>query len=510
MSHWNAGYVTEINYTSQYFPYLSPAHLRFAMLCSELEMPPQDADFCYLEVGFGQGVSLAAHAATNPGDFWGMDFIPSQTGFCRDLLRGTGVDAKILNDSFEEFLARRDVPDFDVIGIHGILSWVSADNRAAIMKIISRHLKPGGIVYASYNTYPGWSSMAPVREYMMETHRRRGGPVVGGMQAGLDQMRRMLEVGSPFLKANPVIEQRLKEMAEQDPSYLAHEYLNEAWKTFYFPEMAKMMEAERLKFAASAHLLDHFDRLNMSGDAVKMLTDAPDPVLREMTRDMLRNTMFRRDIFVKGRRKITPLRLRRLLDDQSFVFQKMPATMPDSFDAPVGTVNLDSPVYELLKAELARDNMAAKPFGDLAAAAAKAKIPRQQVFEAVRILVAINRIRPTQPTDVVQKALKTARAFNTNVTNMAADSTAVDIVASPLTGTAIRLGNLNMQQLHAHLSKSKSTEEDLWNTLQLKGEQLMHNGQPVEGKEAHIKLLQDGTRQFNENLLPLLKTLKIA
>jgi hypothetical protein len=43
-----------------------------------------------------------------------------------------GVDAVVSDQSFEEFFARDDLPQFAFVGLHGVWSWVSAANRARI------------------------------------------------------------------------------------------------------------------------------------------------------------------------------------------------------------------------------------------------------------------------------------------------------------------------------------------------------------------------------------------
>jgi SAM-dependent methyltransferase len=66
----------------------------------------------------------------------------------------------LFDESFAEF-ASRDLPEFDYIGLHGIWSWISDENRAVIVDFIRRKLKVGGVLYISYNTLPGWAPLPP-------------------------------------------------------------------------------------------------------------------------------------------------------------------------------------------------------------------------------------------------------------------------------------------------------------------------------------------------------------
>jgi SAM-dependent methyltransferase len=84
----------------------------------------------------------------------------------RKLAEASGADVQISDDSFEEFAARSDLPQFDIIALHGVWSWVSAANRAMVKQIIRQRLRPGGIVYVSYNCLPGWAPIVPIRHLM--------------------------------------------------------------------------------------------------------------------------------------------------------------------------------------------------------------------------------------------------------------------------------------------------------------------------------------------------------
>ena len=82
--------------------------------------------------------SVNIHAAACPGEFWGTDFNPSQAAHARALAEASGSGAILLDDSFAELAARPDLPEFDMIALHGIWTWVSEENRRVIIDIIRR------------------------------------------------------------------------------------------------------------------------------------------------------------------------------------------------------------------------------------------------------------------------------------------------------------------------------------------------------------------------------------
>ena len=161
MTDWTAGYVADIGYTYGYYTELHPLRARLAFLNAGL-VPPTRGAHC--ELGFGQGVSVNIHAAASDNEWHATDFNPSQAAFAQELARVSGANAHLHDQAFVEFCARDDLPDFDSIGLHGIWSWISDENRAVIVDFVCRKLKVGGVLYISYNTQPGWAAMVPMRE----------------------------------------------------------------------------------------------------------------------------------------------------------------------------------------------------------------------------------------------------------------------------------------------------------------------------------------------------------
>src|SRR3546814_4082898 len=159
---WNAGYVSEVDYIYGYFSELAPVRLKLALLSRGLSHDVVDRPN-YLELGFGQGLSLNINAATSSGQFFGTEFNPSQAAYAAQVARAGGKALRIFDDSFEDFARRDDLPQFDIIALHGIWSWVSQEARQAIVDTVRDRLKPGGILYISYNCKPGWAPIEPLR-----------------------------------------------------------------------------------------------------------------------------------------------------------------------------------------------------------------------------------------------------------------------------------------------------------------------------------------------------------
>src|SRR5262249_8493325 len=162
---WTAGYVTEVGYTFGYYRELSPGVLRLASLVSGIA-PPGGQQLQYLALGFGQALPINVHAGANAGTFWGTDFNPGQVAHARALAGASGAGAVLLDESFEDLAARTDLPEFDIIALHGVWTWISDENRRCIVDLMRRKLRAGGLVYISYNCFPGWAPAEPLRHLM--------------------------------------------------------------------------------------------------------------------------------------------------------------------------------------------------------------------------------------------------------------------------------------------------------------------------------------------------------
>src|SRR6478752_4438102 len=99
MAAWSEGYVTDIPYTSQYYPELAPGFLAFNCLRQSVRPPSLGPGSNYLELGCGQGFGLNLLAAANPAmQFLGIDFHPCQIANAQQLARAAGL----ANVTFED------------------------------------------------------------------------------------------------------------------------------------------------------------------------------------------------------------------------------------------------------------------------------------------------------------------------------------------------------------------------------------------------------------------------
>jgi len=255
---------------------------------------PQEA----CELGFGQGLSLNIHASASDIYWTGTDFNPAQSGFADELAQITGAKTRVFDDSFQEFAARSDLPDFNFIGLHGIWSWISDENRKVLVDFIRRKLKVGGVLYVSYNTLPGWAAFAPMRHLLTEHATvlgAEGKGTVSRVDDALNFAEELLKTNTSYGRLNPTAGEQISKLQEQNRHYLAHEYFNKDWHPMHFGTMQDLLEPAKMQFACSANYLDHIATLNLTVEQQEFLQKIPDSNFRESVRDFMTNQRFRKD-----------------------------------------------------------------------------------------------------------------------------------------------------------------------------------------------------------------------
>jgi SAM-dependent methyltransferase len=243
--------VEDIPYTFGYHPELDPARMQAVLRRAGFE-PPEVAAAC--ELGYGQGMSLAIHAVAGGAAWWGTDLIPSHAAHVRALVAGTDARLEAADQTFAVFCARDDLPQFDFIGLHGVWSWVSAANRERILELVARRLRPGGVLYVSYNALPGWAPMLPLREMMVAYAAALPAelPRADRIEAALHDAQMRVLRDPLVLEACPGIEAELRAIRHKGVAYLAHEFFNRDWAPMPPAQVAAAMRSVGLSFAAQA------------------------------------------------------------------------------------------------------------------------------------------------------------------------------------------------------------------------------------------------------------------
>ena len=513
MNDWTAGYVSDVAYPYGYSWTLCPSLLSLALLNQGVNAN-LDKPLRYLELGFGQGLSFNIHAAACTGEFWGVDFNPSHAANAKEMADPAGSGARIFDLSFAEFAAREDIPEFDVIALHGVWSWISDENRDVIVDLARRKLAIGGVLYISYNCTPGWSPAMPLR-HLMTLHAEMAGPgaqgTIGKIDAALAFTQKVIDSGAAYFRSNPAVVERLKGITTQDRHYVAHEYFNRDWLPMPFSEVAKRLGAAKLDFAASANLLAHVDGVCLTKEGQRLLAEIATPPLRESVRDYIVNQQFRMDVFVKGPRPLSRLERLDRLRRQGFVLVTAPEDVPMTLQGPL-EVALQKAIYEPLLEVLAEDGHAPKSVTQILGHPKWKQQPLETLCECLILLTGAGHVHPVQQPEIVKSVRSRCGRLNAYLCKRARDSEQISYLASPVTGGGIlvnRVQQLFLASRHAGKTKPAEWAMHVWDILHSQNQCIVKDGKAIETVEDNIAELTVQAKSFAEKHLALFHALGI-
>lgn len=507
---WADGYISDIEYSSHYYRELSPTHLNFAVLGQAIWPRSTEVGSAYCELGCGQGLSSIIVAATHPlMKVWGFDFNPSHIGNAQRL----AAEAKLENITFGDYsfeqlisLPAGTLPSFDYIVLHGIYSWISPENRRHIVKFIDRYIKPGGLVYVSYNCQPGWSVTAPLQRLIREHALRAPDRSDRQVEAALDFTKKLMDGQAGYFVQNPVVGRRLERLPTTDKHYLAHEYLNGHWNPLFHLDVAREMEAARLTYGASATLLENIDRMSIPSTMLPLLEETKDPGWRETLRDFARNQQFRRDIFVRGVSHMRPAEQSAAIAAVKLALMSSPDVVKPTVETSFGTITPDKASYGPIVDALTKR---AHTIGELAALPALRDKSPAAILLAVNLLIHPGYCHPVQ--DDWTLAASTSRSLNRAFAQRLGLGDTVGYAAVPATGTAIRATFVELAVLSALLAgvpaDGQKVGEYIWSLMERTGRRLMKDNKRVESKQESLALLRSQLPPLLEKSLPVWRSL---
>lgn len=510
MNDWTAGYVADIDYTYGYYSELNPLRTKLALINAGLQAPVI-RNAC--ELGFGQGVSISMHAAASRVRWYGTDFNPSQAAFAQELNAASQAQAGIFDQSFAEFAARTDLPDFDYIGLHGIWSWISAENRDLIADFIHRKLAVGGILYISYNTLPGWSSFVPVRNLMTQYAKQMCTPALSTsskVEETLEFVDKLLQANPKYLRANPLVTEKFAQVKGQNRHYLAHEYFNRDWHMTSFSAIAETLQAAKLSFACSAHYLDHVGALHMSLEQRALLDGIKDLEVREDVRDVMVNQSFRRDYWIKGPRRLKPVEQLQQSRAIELVLVTPHGDVALEATGALGKANLTEHIYKPIVSMLADHQP--RTIGALESALTSSTLTYAQLVEACIVLTGLGHLHIVSDDGRDPEIVARSKRMNQHLIERARVGDDVQWLASPLTGAAVTASRFEQIYTGAILQGAGTAEalaEAAWEVLESVNQKIIREGKTLESKEENLGELTASARTFMSTKLPVFTALGI-
>jgi len=506
-NQWTDGYVSEINYVREFYREMSPSMMAYSLTLNGYAALDPAEPFTYCELGMGQGVTLSVLAATHPdSEFWGTDFNPAHTAGCRTLADAAGLtNLHVFEDSFAEFL-ERETPPFDVMALHGVWSWVSIANQQKIVEIVKRKLKPGGMLYISYNCLPGWAAGLPLRHLLASHVSSSNGPMRGRLEGAMEFAQGLVDVQAQYFNANPAVAEFLGEIRKESPNYLAHEYLNRDFHPRYFSEVAGDLSEAKLTFVSSATAVDQIDLVNFTAAGREKLGLVEDPLLRQTVRDYLLNTRFRRDIYVKGPRVLSVIERRERLRSQRFALKYPRDTVPDRANCAVGKFELNVSICGPILDALAREP---SKLSDLLELASIRDMGLEAVLEAITVFIALGVVEPALSPAAAESARASSRSMNAAISAAGEGVEEICVFASPVLGSGIEAARIDRLFLSAH-EAGADLKASAWSSLKRNGHRLIKEGSIVEGESESLKILDELAETFRAKTVTIWELLGLG
>jgi len=514
---WSAGYVTDVAYLPGFYHHQTPGFMALACLLNGVEPPPLEG-LAYCDLGCGPGFGVSLMAAADPGGTYvGVDFNPAHIVQGRRLIRRAGLDnVRLIEASFEDLTGpgseRFDLPCFDVIALHGVYAWVGEDLKRAIVRFIDERLNPGGMVYVSYNCYPGWTATVPVQRLLREVSDRQPGDSPTRFQTAYSVARALHKAGARGLPDKTVFEALDKEIEGNNENYLVHEYLNGHWRPLYVSDVAADMAGAKLIYAGAADLLTNFPQLQMTPDQRAIVDQLPDRLLRLQAGDFCSGRGFRRDVYLRGALRLGEAdqhdRLRRV----RFVNPRVDGGQTLEVTTPVGTAELELRLYGPMVAWLRDEPMTVGALLDRVAAEG---VTDRSPVEVAGMLAGSGLAVPVYD-DPPAATLARVRRFNRVVADLPLGEGEVKrsmVLASALGRTGVFATLFDVLAYAALIDGAEETPESMaeaaWARLSARGEVLRHEGQPLQGPAANRAALIENFTAMLRGTVPMWRRLGV-
>jgi methyltransferase-like protein/ubiquinone/menaquinone biosynthesis C-methylase UbiE len=201
---------------------------------------------------------------------------------------------------------------FDYFVAHGFYSWTPPLVRDALLALCKRVLRPDGIGYISYNTYPGWHTLKLIREAMLYHGQDADTPqeLAAQGRAMATFLAQYANEGLHKEVFRHYVEMLKNNLKGTDDSFLLHDELSETNDPVYFHEFVEHAQRHGLQYLVEVELRAVLVSAFKPETQAALKTMIWDAIDLEQKMDFVRNQMFRQTLICHAEvpidRKIMP------------------------------------------------------------------------------------------------------------------------------------------------------------------------------------------------------------
>lgn len=320
---------------------------RLATIGALFGMQPAPVGNCrVLELGCADGGNLIPMAVALPeSEFVGIDLSLRQIQDGQRIVETLQLkNIRLLHLDIMEF--GEQFGTFDYVIAHGVFSWVPVEVQEKILQIANERLRPQGIAYVSYNTYPGWHMRGMLRD-MMLFHTRQ----FSETQTRIEQARALVNFLADAVPADDgpyglLLSSELHRMQKWSDSYIRHESLEPCNEPLYFHQFVERAEKHRLRYLGEANFGAMLANDFPSAVAETLGEIGRNIVEMEQYMDFVRNRMFRQTLLCHEETSLDRTLTSACCDAMHVVSVLQPVAMPvdlpgpapAEFRSPAGTI----------------------------------------------------------------------------------------------------------------------------------------------------------------------------
>jgi SAM-dependent methyltransferase len=455
-------YVTDVAYVRQFCAELNPAMLRATAALAGCP-PPAGDDFDYCELGSGLGDTIATLAAAYPrARFVGIDINPEHIAAARSLAsRGALENVRFLERDFED-LAADDLPRFDYVCAHGLLTWIAPEKRASLFTRAAAWLEPGGVLYLGYNALPGWAAVEPLRRLMLDASANVEGGRAARAHHALAAAKLLCDANATYFVANPSAKDILATTIGLGLPYAAHEFFNPHWHPMYFADVAEEAAKRDLRFVGQLPLYLNYRDLAIAPALREAFRVVSDRRAWEHLRAFATNEFFRRDVYVKGAVAHAENTTQEYLKTTAFGTLAPAEEVKREVALPNRSLQFKGPLFDALITTLASRSSTVQELAltpPLATFGVDAI--RQAVLELLMGSDVIPVSRSAKTLSVTGLSYHIPSAFNRAILTQALAPNHAIVLASPMAGTGVRISMLHAVLLRA-LTEAGPADRAAW------------------------------------------------